>query len=88
MGSAFPIFSIIFGEVLDVLTLPSDEVLASVHPWAAGFIGIGLATGTANFLKVGSGVATIGSCLGGNMEALISNVCKHCLISLCHTTNL
>ena len=59
MGSAFPIFSIIFGEVLDVLTLPSGEVLASVHPWAAGFIGIGLATGTANFLKVGSGIATI-----------------------------
>ena len=53
MGSAFLVFSIIFGEVLNVLTLPSDQVLAAVHLWAAGFIGIGVATGTANFLIVG-----------------------------------
>lgn len=52
MGSAYPVFSIIFGEILNILILPSNEVLAAIHPWAAGFVGIGLLTGTASFVKV------------------------------------
>ena len=51
-GITFPAFAVFFGEVLDVFTLPRDQVLANVHPWAALFIVLGIVSFFSNFFKV------------------------------------
>lgn len=51
-GSAFPIFSIFFGEVLQVFQMASDDVLDGITPWAATFLGFAAGLAIAMFLKV------------------------------------
>ena len=51
-GSAFPLFAIMFGGVFDVFLQPSEEVFDLIHPWASGFIALGVGIGAAMFVKV------------------------------------
>ena len=51
-GSIFPMFSILFGEVLAVFALPADEVIDEIHPWAGLFLVLGFVSATAIFIKV------------------------------------
>ena len=51
-GALFPTFAIIFGEVLNVFARPPNEILDGIHPFAAGFLAIGIASALATFLKV------------------------------------
>lgn len=52
-GSMLPFFSIIFGEILFVFSLPTDQVLDEIHLWAGLFILLGVVSGLGQFLKVG-----------------------------------
>ena len=52
LGTMFPLFAIIFGQVLDVFAKPVDTILNSLHPFAALFIALGVISGIAMFLKV------------------------------------
>ena len=52
IGSAFPFFSIVFGEVVRVLSLPSDEILSEIHPWGATYLALGIAAAIGIFTKV------------------------------------
>ena len=52
IGSVFPFFSIVFGEFLRVLSLPSDEILSEIHPWGATFLALGIAAAIGIFTKV------------------------------------
>lgn len=52
MGSTYPVFSIMFGEALEALIQPSTDVLNAIHPWAAGFVAVGITAGIAQFIKV------------------------------------
>ena len=52
LGTMFPAFAIVFGEVLDVFAQPVDDILDSLHPFAALFIVLGIVSGIAIFLKV------------------------------------
>ena len=52
LGSIFPLFSVIFGEILEVFARPSSEILDALHLWAALFIVLGVVSGFAAFLKV------------------------------------
>ena len=54
LGSVFPAFAIFFGEVLQVFTRPTNEILNALHPWAALFLVLGTVSGIAVFLKVTS----------------------------------
>ena len=49
---AFPVFAILFGEILSVFALPSDQVLNKIHPFAALFFVLGLMNATGHLLKV------------------------------------
>ena len=51
-GSAFPLFAVMFGGVFDVFLQPSEEVFDLIHPWAGGFIALGVGIGAAMFVKV------------------------------------
>ena len=51
-GSMFPLFALFFGEVLEVFSLPSDEVFGEIHLWAGLFILLGVVSGVAQFSKV------------------------------------
>ena len=51
-GSIFPLFAVIFGNILDVFTLPPEEIFDEIHFWAAMFIVLGFVSGVAVFLKV------------------------------------
>ncbi len=51
-GPIWPLFGLIFGEVLDVFARPHDEVLDHVHSWGALLIAVGVACGLGNFIKV------------------------------------
>ncbi len=51
-GGFFPVWAILFGEVLTVFSLPADEVLDEIHLYAGLYIVLGFVSGTAYFLKV------------------------------------
>lgn len=51
-GCLFPAFSLFFGEILEVFTLPPDQVLRNTHLWAALFVALGITSGLSNFIKV------------------------------------
>lgn len=51
-GSAFPIFSVLLGGVFNVLSEPASDVVTLIHPWASGFIALGVSIGAAMFIKV------------------------------------
>ena len=50
-GSINPLFAVLFGEILEVFVEPAT-VLSSIHPWAGGFLAIGVVSGIAIFAKV------------------------------------
>ena len=50
-GSINPLFAVLFGEILEIFVDPST-VLTRIHPWAGGFLVIGVVSGIAIFAKV------------------------------------
>ena len=51
-GSIWPLFALLFGEILEVFSRPANEVLGAVHLWAGLFIVLGIVSGAGVFLKV------------------------------------
>lgn len=51
-GSIWPLFALLFGEILGVFARPADEVLSATHLWAGLFIVLGVVSGVGVFLKV------------------------------------
>lgn len=51
-GSVFPVYSILFGEVLRVFQMPPDQVLDEIDVWAILFLALAVASGIAIFFKV------------------------------------
>ena len=51
-GSIWPLFALLFGEILEVFSRPASEVLGAVHLWAGLFIVLGIVSGVGVFLKV------------------------------------
>ena len=51
-GSIWPLFALLFGEILEVFARPADEVLDAIHVWAGMFIVLGIVSGAGVFLKV------------------------------------
>ena len=51
-GSMWPLFALLFGEILEVFALRYDEVLAAVHPWAGLLMVLGVVSGVGVFFKV------------------------------------
>ena len=54
-GGIWPMFGLLFGEILEVFSRPADEVLDGIHLWGAMFIVLGIVSGLGIFLKVRSG---------------------------------
>ena len=52
-GAVYPVFAIIFGEALEVFSLPASQVIAHIHKWAGLFLVLGAVSGTSVFIKVG-----------------------------------
>ena len=49
----WPLFAILLGEILTVFgSTANDRILATIHPWAAAMIGMGVAIGFGAFIKV------------------------------------
>lgn len=51
-GSIWPLFALLFGEILEVFARPADEILDGIHVWAGLFIVLGIVSGAGVFLKV------------------------------------
>lgn len=51
-GSIWPLFSLLFGEILEVFARPADQILSGTHLWAGLFIVLGIVSGGGVFLKV------------------------------------
>lgn len=51
-GSVFPVYSILFGEVLRVFGMPSGDVLDGITPWAIVFLALATGSAIAIFFKV------------------------------------
>ena len=51
-GSIWPMFALLFGEILEVFMRPADQVIAGTHLWAGLFILLGIVSGFGVFLKV------------------------------------
>lgn len=51
-GTVWPAMAIVFGEVLDVFSRPSNEVLDGTHPWGATFVALGTVAAIAVLIKV------------------------------------
>lgn len=51
-GVFWPIYGLLYGEVLGAYTRPSDEVLESLYPFTTAMIATGVAVGIASFLAV------------------------------------
>lgn len=50
-GSIQPLFAVLFGEILTVFR-DTTTILNGIHPWAGGFVAIGVVSGLAIFAKV------------------------------------
>ena len=98
-GSVFPVYSILFGEVLRVFQMPPDEVLEGITPWASLFLALATGSAIAIFFKVSrlSGdtkymyMYVIRSINHNSLGCKLSNRprCKnvHVLRHSCHTVN-
>lgn len=53
-GAVYPVFAIIFGEALEVFSLPANQVVPNINKWAGLFLVLGVVSGTSVFIKVGS----------------------------------
>ena len=73
-GCIFPAFAIIFGELIDVFSRPTDEVLAGTHLWAGLFFILGVVSAVALLLKVGGCVCVAWSLC---MSLPFVTVCIH-----------
>lgn len=62
-GSIFPLFSIIFGQILGVFALPPDEIQSGINIWAGLMIILGLVSGIAIFFKVRESQCLVGKSL-------------------------
>ena len=51
-GTVWPALAIVFGEVLNVFSGPSSDVLNGTHPWGATFLAVGIAAAIAVLVKV------------------------------------
>ena len=51
-GSVFPVYSILFGEVLRVFQMPKEDVLDEINVWAILFLALAFGSGIAIFFKV------------------------------------
>ena len=51
-GSIFPIFSIFFGEILAVFSLPADQILGDISLWGGLFIVLAVISAVSVFTKV------------------------------------
>lgn len=51
-GCIFPVFAIIFGEIIFVFSLDRNEILSEIGPWAGLFVVLGAVSGCGIFLKV------------------------------------
>ena len=51
-GSVFPVYSILFGEVLRVFQMPKEDVLDKINLWAILFLALAFISGIAIFFKV------------------------------------
>ena len=51
-GTVWPALAIVFGEVLNVFSRPSSEVLAGTHPWGATYLALGVVAAIAVLVKV------------------------------------
>lgn len=52
LGAMNPSFALFFGELIEVFSLPADEVLDALHLWAGLFLVLGFVSGAGTFLKV------------------------------------
>ena len=51
-GSIWPLFALLFGEILEAFARPADEILSALHQWAGLFLVEGVVLGGGIFLKV------------------------------------
>ena len=51
-GSVFPLFAVIFGEIVRTFALPPSQIQSELNFWAVMFIVLGFISGTGLFLKV------------------------------------
>ncbi len=51
-GAIFPLFGLVFGEILGVFSLPNDEIVSGVSLYAGLFWVLGFIAGFGFFLKV------------------------------------
>ena len=51
-GTVWPALAIVFGEVLNVFSGPSSDVLAGTHPWGATYLALGVVAAIAVLVKV------------------------------------
>uniref|UniRef100_A0A1X7UDM9 Uncharacterized protein n=2 Tax=Amphimedon queenslandica TaxID=400682 RepID=A0A1X7UDM9_AMPQE len=51
LGFIYPVFALIFGEILDIFARPPSEILSGLHPWAGLFLGIGVVVGLGAFIR-------------------------------------
>lgn len=61
-GSIWPLFGIIFGQLLEVVAGPASEILSELHLYASLFIVIGIISFVSLFLKVSIQCAVIHIC--------------------------
>ena len=59
-GSVFPLYSILFGEVLRVFQQRVDQVLDDITPWALLFLAMAVASGISIFFKVRASMQGVG----------------------------
>eukprot|EP00731_Ephydatia_muelleri_P029636 Em0021g159a len=50
-GAVYPVFAIIFGEALEVFSLPASQVVPNIHKWAELFLVLGVVSGISVFIK-------------------------------------
>lgn len=51
-GCIYPVFAILFGEILNVFAMERDQIRSAVGMWAGLFLVLGVVSGIGFFLKV------------------------------------
>ena len=52
VSTVFPVYSILFGEILEALSLPSQQILKNIHLWAGIYLLTSVISGIGKFVKV------------------------------------